>query len=217
MKLDKIKAVIFDLDGTLLNTLKDLTDAVNYALKKNNMPERTLDEVRHFVGNGVEKLMIRAIANGKENPLFAQAFADFKEFYGIHCKDNTEPYPGIMELMKELQKRDIRTAIVSNKIDFAVKELNEEYFAGLTAAAIGEREGVRRKPAPDTVLKAMEELGITAEQAIYVGDSDVDIETAANAKIPCVSVTWGFRDAAFLKLHGATHLIDSPHELLSFL
>lgn len=209
-----VKAVIFDLDGTLLYTLQDLADAVNYALRKHAMPERTLEEVRKFVGNGVELLMIRAIPDGRENPEFEETFADFKAYYGDHCKDHTAPYPDVLVLMKELQARGIKMAIVSNKIDFAVKELDRDFFSGLTQAAIGEMEGVKRKPAPDTVLKAMQELGVTPEESIYVGDSDVDIATAANAHIPCVSVTWGFRDVEFLKEHGATTLIDHPLELL---
>ncbi|MCI5856234.1 MAG: HAD-IA family hydrolase [Agathobacter sp.] len=214
---DTVKAVIFDLDGTLLYTLQDLADAVNYALRKHHMPERTLEEVRQFVGNGVELLMIRAIPGGKENSEFEETFADFKLYYGEHCKDHTAPYPDIIVLMKELQARGIKMAIVSNKIDSAVKELDKDFFAGLTQAAIGEMEGVKRKPAPDTVLKAMRELGVTAEEAIYVGDSDVDIATAANAHIPCVSVTWGFRGVEFLKEHGATTLIDQPLELLELI
>jgi phosphoglycolate phosphatase len=207
----------FDLDGTLLDTLEDLRDAVNYALKKNNMPERTTDEVRRFVGNGVEKLMVRSVPDGKANPAFDMTFLDFRIYYGEHCKEHTRPYPGVLLLMKELAARGIRMAIVSNKIDSAVKELDREYFDGLTQAAIGEMEGVSRKPAPDTALKAMRELGVSAENTIYVGDSDVDIETAANAGIPCVSVTWGFRNAEFLREHGAELLIDHPLDLLSLL
>lgn len=212
-----VRAVIFDLDGTLLDTLQDLADAVNYALRENNMPERTIEEVREFVGNGVEKLMIRAIPNGKDNPAFDKAFEDFRSFYGEHCKDHTVPYPEIIPLMEELQARDIKMAIVSNKLDSAVKQLDKEYFCGLTQAAIGETENVRRKPAPDSVLKAMQEIQVTAEHAIYVGDSDVDIETAANAKLPCISVTWGFRSEEFLKEHGASHLIARPLELLTYI
>lgn len=216
-KMSEIQAVIFDLDGTLLNTLTDLADAVNYALKKNGLPLRTKDEVRQFVGNGVEKLMIRAIADGKDHPLFEKIFIDFKEYYGRHCNDHTLPYEGILELMQELENRNLKMAIVSNKIDSAVKELNKLYFCRYTKAAIGECEGVKRKPAPDTVLKALKELQVEANQAIYVGDSDVDIQTAANAGLVCVSVTWGFRDKDFLQQYGAKHLIDKPCELLEFI
>jgi phosphoglycolate phosphatase len=217
VKKRNVRAVVFDLDGTLLDTLVDLTEAVNYALRKQQMPERTMDEVRRFVGNGVEKLMIRAIAGGKGNPKFDETFALFKEYYGIHCKDHTGPYPGILFLMEELKQQGIRMAIVSNKLDSAVKELDREYFSGYTDAAIGEMEGVARKPAPDTVEKALAELGITRDEAIYVGDSDVDIETAKNAGLPCVSVTWGFRDEAFLREHGAERIIQKPFELLKII
>ena len=209
-----IEAVIFDLDGTLLNTLEDLCDAVNVALKTNDMPERTLEEVRQFVGNGVRTLMVRAVPDGEDNPLFEKTFSDFKEYYEVHCKDKTGPYRGIIELMEVLHSREIKMAIVSNKIDSAVKELNDFYFSEYTEVAIGEMEGVARKPAPDTALKALKELDVPAERAIYVGDSDVDIQTAKNAGIECVSVTWGFRDRTFLLEHGATKLIDYPLQLL---
>ena len=186
-------------------------------MKKNHLPERTIDEVRRFVGNGVELLMIRAIPGGRENPAFEQTFADFKAYYGEHCNDNTHAYAGIMILMKELQARGIRMGIVSNKLDSAVKELDKLYFGGLTDAAIGEKNGVRRKPAPDTVRTALGEIGVDAEHAVYVGDSDVDIQTAANAGMRCVSVVWGFRDREFLIEHGAKEIIDNPLELLGMI
>jgi phosphoglycolate phosphatase len=212
-----IRGVVFDLDGTLLDTLEDLADAVNYALRAKNMPTRSIDEVRRFVGNGVELLMIRAMEGGRENPQFEETFALFKEYYGAHCKDHTGPYPDVLFLMEELKQRGIRMAIVSNKLDGAVKELDREYFHGYTTAAIGEMEGVARKPAPDTVEKALEALGLFKEETVYVGDSDVDIQTAKNAGIPCISVTWGFRDEAFLKEHGAQQIIHKPLELLALI
>ncbi len=211
-----VKAVIFDLDGTLLDTLVDLKNAVNYALRTMGMPERTLDEVRRFVGNGVRLLMIRAVPDGEDNPRFEETFDVFKEYYGDHCTENTGAYQGIIPLMEELKSRGIKMAIVSNKIDFAVKELNDQYFSAYTSAAIGEMENVARKPAPDTALKAMRELGVTADECVYVGDSDVDIQTAKNAGIPCISVTWGFRDRDFLIENGAGCLIDKPEELLQY-
>lgn len=217
MRFEHIKAVVFDLDGTLLDTLQDLTNAVNFALKENGMPQRTLDEVRRFVGNGVENLMIRAIPGGKKNELFDKTFSDFKSYYGVHCKDFTGPYPGILELMEKLKEKGYVMAIVSNKIDSAVKALDQEYFGGYTVAAIGEMEGVARKPAPDTVEKALKEIGVAKEHAIYVGDSDVDVETAKNAGLPCVSVLWGFRDKEFLLEHGADIFINQPQELLNLL
>lgn len=212
------KAVVFDLDGTLLYTLEDLKNATNYALKQNGMPERTLDEVRRFVGNGVKLLMERAVPQGADNPKFEKTFSDFKEYYEAHCNDNTAPYDGIMELLKELKLNGIKLAIVSNKLDPAVKELNQLYFKEYMTSAVGEmeEEGIRKKPAPDMVQKALKELQVSADEAIYVGDSDVDIATAKNSGLECVSVTWGFRDVEFLKEHGATNLIDEPVELLNY-
>lgn len=212
-----MQAVIFDLDGTLLDTLTDLANAVNAALEANHMPKRTMDEVRQFVGNGVRNLMIRAIPNGAENPAFEKTFADFRAYYAVHCKEYTRPYAGIVELLGELQKRGVKMAIVSNKLDSAVKELAKEYFGEYITVAIGDMEGVARKPAPDTVFKALEELGVSRDEALYVGDSDVDIMTAMNAELPCVSVTWGFRDRDFLMFHGASRLIGEPLELLDIL
>ena len=210
----KKTTVIFDLDGTLLDTLQDLADAVNYALRKEGMPERTIDEVRQFVGNGVRLLMIRAVPGGESNPLFEETFAQFKEYYGEHCNDNTKPYEGMIELLETLKSKGYSVAIVSNKIDFAVKELSVLYFKGIVPVAIGEKEGVRRKPAPDTVREALKELGRTAEEAVYVGDSDVDIETAKNAGMPCVSVLWGFRDREFLEEHGAKRYARTAEDVL---
>lgn len=212
----KKNTVIFDLDGTLLDTLQDLADATNYALRKQGMPERTIEEVRQFVGNGVRLLMIRAIPGGEENPLFEETFALFKSYYGEHCNDHTRPYEGIMELLATLREKGYAVAIVSNKIDFAVKELSKLYFQGIVPVAIGEKEGIRRKPAPDTVFEALKELGRTKEEAVYVGDSDVDIETAQNAGMPCISVLWGFRDKAFLKAHGASHYVEKAEEILKY-
>lgn len=212
-----MKAVIFDLDGTLLNTLGDLTDAVNLALEKYGMPVRTMEEVRRFVGNGLRNLMTQAVPDGEANPDFEELFVFFKDYYRNHCNIKTEPYEGVLELMKELKNRDIKMAIVSNKIDAGVKELNELHFSGLTQAAIGEREGIGRKPSPDSTLEAIHLLGVEKAEAVYVGDSDVDIMTAKNAGVRCISVTWGFRDAEFLRENGAETLIDRPLELLEYI
>lgn len=211
------RAVIFDLDGTLLNTLEDLKEAVNAALASRELPCCTLEQVRQYVGNGIRNLMRRAVPQGEENPEFEELLAFFREYYREHCSDHTEPYENIMHLLMELKARKVPVAIVSNKVDFAVKELSRRFFSDYVAVAVGEREGVLRKPAPDMVELALKELGCTKENAIYVGDSDVDLETAANAGITCVSVTWGFRDRAFLLEHGAETLIDRPLELLRFL
>lgn len=215
--MGKYNTVIFDLDGTLLDTLDDLTGSVNTALRKNGMPERTRDEVCSFVGNGILKLMERAVPQGQANPLFAAAFQDFREDYAVHCSDHTKPYPGIMPVLKQLRDEGYRLAIVSNKADFAVKELRDIYFDGLIDVAIGERESVRKKPAPDTVLTALYELGAGKEEAVYVGDSEVDIETAKNAGMDEIAVTWGFRSREFLERHGAYAYAADADELRQLL
>lgn len=216
-KRDDAEAVIFDLDGTLLDTLEDLTDAVNAAMEKYNQPVCTIEEVRSYVGNGLRNLMLQAIPQGEENPMFEEIFAFFREYYQQHCNIKTAPYEGILELMKELKGRGIKMAIVSNKIDAGVKKLNEKYFAEYVDVALGEREGIRRKPAPDSVNEVLRILEVEKEHALYVGDSDVDIRTAQNADIRCVSVTWGFRDEAFLMENEAGIMIERPLELLEYL
>lgn len=214
----KYEAAIFDLDGTLLNTLEDLADAVNAALKENGMPSRTLEEVRQFVGNGIVKLMERAVPQGKENPAFDSTLQDFKKYYGHHCNDKTKPYPGILDTLNRLKERGVPMAIVSNKADFAVKELNPLYFEGVIDVALGENEaaGIRKKPAPDMVFRALNTLGCPVGKAVYVGDSDVDLATAKAAGMPCIGVSWGFRGRDFLKEHGADIIIDKPEELENF-
>ncbi len=213
----KYDAVIFDLDGTLLDTLEDLTDAVNFALRECKMKERGMDEVRIFLGNGIRNLMQRAVERGEDNPDFDRAFELFRRYYREHCNDKTRPYPGIQKMLGSLKEQGRRLAIVSNKADFAVKELCEIYFKDLVETAIGEREGIARKPAKDTVCRALLELGVTGERAVYVGDSEVDILTAKNAHLPCISVTWGFRDREFLAERGAVYFADMPEEILKLL
>lgn len=212
----KYTSVIFDLDGTLLNTLEDLAASTNYALSSCGMPVRTIDEVRNFVGNGIKMLMIRAVPDGESNSRFEEAFANFKKHYGENCRNATRAYEGVPELLAELKKQGIGTAIVSNKADFAVKELRDAFFPDIEVA-IGEREGVSRKPAPDTVFTAVKELGTDIGSAVYVGDSDVDIMTAKNAGIPCISVCWGFRSREFLVEHGASQIASNTAELMKML
>lgn len=216
-KCDDAEAVIFDLDGTLLDTLGDLTDSVNVSLQKFDIPIRSQEEVKSFVGKGLRTLMKKAVLGGEENPQFEEVFEFFREYYRTHCNIKTKPYEGVLELMKELQGRGIKMAIVSNKIDAGVKELNEMFFAQYTDVAIGERNGISRKPAPDSVNEAIRILGVEKKHAMYVGDSDVDILTAKNAELRCVSVTWGFRDEEFLLKHGAGNVIHRPLELLEYL
>lgn len=206
---------IFDLDGTLLDTIQDLATSVNYALCQCRMPERTLDEVRRFVGNGVRLLMIRAVPGGEDNPRFQEAFDIFRSHYLEHSLDTTAPYPGIMEMLQRLKANGKRMAVVSNKFDTATKELIRHFFGNLIEVAIGENEaaGVRKKPAPDTVNEALRQLGVGKEDAVYVGDSDVDIQTARNSGLPCISVLWGFRDREFLLENGATTFVQSPDNI----
>lgn len=213
------KAVIFDLDGTLLNTLDDLADSTNYALSKFGYPTRTIDEVRQFVGNGVAKLIERAIPEGKNNPNFEKCLAIFKENYAQNMYNKTAPYNGIIEMLSNLKSKGIKIAVVSNKFDLAVKELCKKYFEGFIDFAAGENEaqGIKKKPAPDTVISVLNEFNLASEDAVYVGDSDVDIMTAKNSKMPCISVTWGFRDEKFLLENGATILINAPSEIYNHL
>lgn len=204
---------VFDLDGTLLSTLGDLAASCNHALRANGMPERTIDEVRRFVGNGVKKLMERAIPGGLDNPLFEKTFADFRQHYMHHNLDTTCPYPGVMEMLESLRSRGKKVAVVSNKFYAATQALCKHFFGDLVDVAIGEREGIRKKPAPDTVNEALAQMNVEKERAVYIGDSDVDIMTANNCGMPCISVLWGFRDYDFLVEHGATIFVTSPLQL----
>ena len=216
---------IFDLDGTLLNTLDDLAASVNYALRMHGMPERTLDEVRSFVGNGVRLLMERAVPEGTAHPCFEEAFATFRQYYMEHSLDTTRPYEGIPEVIHALKERGCRLVVVSNKFYAATQELIRHFFPEITVA-IGEHEaeGIRKKPAPDTVFEALRQLTNSQQpipnsqrtDAVYVGDSDVDLQTARNSGLSCISVLWGFRDRDFLLAHGATTFVSRPEELLSF-
>lgn len=207
---------IFDLDGTLLDTLTDLAASTNYALRTHGMPEHTIDEVRRFVGNGVRILMERAVPDGTDNPLFDEAFATFRQYYMEHSLDTTRPYEGVPEMLAALKAKGCHLAVVSNKMMAATQELCRHFFPETIEVAIGENEaeGIRKKPAPDTVIAALRQLGVGEEGAVYVGDSDVDIATARNSNLPCISVLWGFRDRDFLLQHGASTLISAPKELL---
>lgn len=213
----KYDAVIFDLDGTLLNTLDDLMDSVNYSLKKYGMPERSYEEIRHFVGNGVQKLIERAVPEGAESDVIERTFAAFEKHYMLHCNDKTHVYPGIMQLLAELKKRDIKQAIVSNKLQSGVQSLYELYFKEYVQTAIGAKDGIRKKPAPDTVLEALRQLNVPKERAVYVGDSEVDIATAANVGMDCITVTWGFRNRQELAEAKAAIYADYPEEILKLL
>ena len=205
--------VIFDLDGTLLNTLDDLTDSVNSALKRHGFPGRTIDEVRRFVGNGVERLMALSVPEGTEEAIYRDCLADFKKHYSGNMRSKTAPYDGIMALLKQLKEAQYKVAVVSNKFDAAVKELCRDYFGAYIDAAIGESPDTARKPAPDIVGKALLELGSAPSAAVYVGDSEVDAETAKNAGLLFIGVTWGFRSREVLERQGVSWIIDRPEEL----
>ncbi len=206
------KLVIFDMDGTILDILEDLTDATNYALGQHGLPLRTIEEVRGFVGNGLRKLAERATQGSETAPELVDAvFQTLLSYYKQHCRHKTKPYPGVVELMRQLKKQGYLVAVVSNKADKAVQELCQCFFTNVFDYAVGERSGVRKKPAPDSVLATMEAL--RADTAIYVGDSEVDLKTAQNAGIPCIAVTWGFRSEEFLLKCGAKHIAHNMMEL----
>ena len=215
---------IFDLDGTLLDTLQDLADSVNYALRQHHMPEHSIDNVRQFVGNGVRRLMEQAIPDGAANPDFEATFATFRQYYMLHSLDTTKPYDGIPELIHELKQHGCQLAVVSNKMMAATQQLVAHFFPEIDVA-IGEHEaeGIRKKPAPDTVIAALQQLEVGQQpknqqpKAVYVGDSDVDIATARNAGLPCISVLWGFRNRDFMQAHGATTFVEKPADILTFL
>ena len=209
----RYQLIAFDLDGTLLNTLDDLTGAANAAMQAFDLPTRTREEVRSFIGDGIEMLMRRCAF---PQPYRVEMLDAFKAHYVAHCQDKTAPYEGIFPLLSALKEKGIKRAVLSNKADFATKKLVKAYFGDYISLAVGENEaaGVRRKPAPDALFAVMKEMGVTPEETLYVGDSEVDIQTAKAAGVDCVSVLWGFKDEEFLKKHGATTLISSPMQLL---
>lgn len=207
-----MKLAIFDLDGTILDTLEDLAEATNYALRENGYPERSLEEIRGFVGNGAKNLIIRAVPVD-DTEAVKRVYETFTLYYSAHTVVHTAPYPGILNLLRSLREQGILTAVVSNKPDYGVQTLCEQFFPGLFDYATGEREGIRRKPAPDSCLAVMDALHVFPADAVYIGDSDVDIDTARNAGMPCISVSYGFRSTAFLLEHGASAIAATVEEL----
>lgn len=210
----KYDLVIFDLDGTILDTLEDLCDSVNYALDRLGFPKRTLVEVRNFLGNGIRKLVECALPQGSDEKCVEEMLAIHREYYSVHCADKTKPYEGIKEMLGELKERGIKLAVLSNKPDYAVKILCEDYFPNVFDAAYGFREGIERKPSPEAVEGLLEELGVPREKAVYVGDSEVDVRTAKNAGLDMMIVEWGFRDREFLIANGAVNLVSAPSGIL---
>lgn len=209
--------VIYDLDGTLLNTLDDLAAAANYALAQRGYPPRTTQEVCRFVGNGIGLLIRRAVPPEATDEDCAAALQVFKDYYAQHNNVATAPYEGILPMLDELRKQGVKQAVVSNKNDPNVKSLCSAYFSGWIDLAVGEQPGVARKPCPDSLFKVMQELGAVAESTLYVGDSDVDVITARNAGVDCAAVCWGFRSEEELRAAGATQLFHTPQELCSFI
>lgn len=210
----KYKAIIFDLDGTLTYTLEDLKNSVNYALTKKGWPKHSLEAIRTFVGNGIHRLIELSVPQGTSPEDLEDCFNIFKDHYVIHCQDNTRLYEGIEELLKALKSKGYKMAIVSNKLQAGVDELYKQYFESTIDVAIGERAGMARKPQPDMVELAMSKLKVTKDQAIYIGDSEVDLMTARNSALPCISVLWGFRDKDFLIESGADLFAESPLDIL---
>lgn len=213
-----IRSILFDLDGTLLDTLDDLANSVNYALRTHHLLERSHTEIRSFLGNGIRNLMLDAVGRGMSDEAFEPVFQTFRTYYVEHCLDKSKPFAGIIDLLKALQQRGITMAVVSNKLHPAVVELNERFFKDYITSAVGESATVRRKPNPDAVLAALSELGCSKDEAVYVGDSEVDLLTAQNAGMQCMLVLWGFRDEDFLRsLPGASLFAQCPADILSWL
>ncbi|MBO6046299.1 MAG: HAD-IIIA family hydrolase [Erysipelotrichaceae bacterium] len=211
------RLIIFDMDGTILDTLDDLKNSLNYALACNHLPSRNTQEVRSMIGNGIRRLVELGVPAGASLDVVDQVFADFKPHYDQHCLDLTRPYPGIMELLKELKAQGYKLAVVSNKADSAVQSLSQRYFADYFDISVGERPDVRKKPFPDSVNQVMKELDIAAEDTLYVGDSEVDVETCQNANLDLILVDWGFRDRKILLTMPAKTVISIPDELLQHL
>ena len=213
----KYRLALFDMDGTVLDTLQDLADATNAVMRKHGFPTHSVEAVRQFVGNGARVLIEKAVPAGTDPAQIDTVLGDFKEYYGKHSADATKPYDGVLDCLRALREAGVCTAVVSNKPDFAVKALTMQYFKGLFDAAIGDREGVRKKPAPDSVFEVMEALDVTEEEAVYIGDSDVDVQTAQNAGIDGIFVDWGFRSEACLREAGATVIARSPAEITALI
>lgn len=213
----KYQAVLFDMDGTVIDSLEDIVDALNVSLQRFGMQELSLSQIRTHVGNGARRLMECVVPPGTPDPLLERMLAFYKPYYAAHSRVKTKPYGGILAMMESLKAKGIRLAIISNKPDKAVRELAAEFFPGLLELAMGEREGVRRKPWPDMIDAAAEHMDVDKYKCLYVGDSEVDIDTAKNAGIDCVSVSWGFRSREELARSGACVIIDRAEDLLRYI
>jgi len=207
--MDRI--AIFDMDGTILYTLEDIVLGLNYALRVHGYPEKTTEEIRAYVGNGILNEVRCSLPEGTDEESMMAVYDTFNKWYALHCMDHTRPYEGILDLLSDLKDMGIRCAVVSNKGDYAVQELNESIFRGLFDMSLGEKAGIRRKPAPDMVYEVMR--GMNASSAVYIGDSEVDSETAENAGIPCILVSWGYRDMNVLEKLKCDCIVRSVEKL----
>ncbi len=213
----RYNTVIFDLDGTLLSTLDDIRDSANYALRECGFSERSLEEINNFVGNGTNYLMAKAVPENTPKDKLEECTKIYRNHYANNIDNKTAPYKGIMEMLEKMKDKGFKMAVVSNKFDSAVKDLCKKYFSDFLTVAIGESPEIKRKPAPDTLYEAMKQLNSSKEDCIYVGDSDVDVNTAHNAGIPCIGVDWGFRGRQVLEDEGADYIIDRPDEIFDIL
>ena len=211
----KYKVAIFDMDGTILNTLGDLADTMNYCLTSYQMPERSIDEIRNFVGDGIHKLVERAVQEETEPAIVEKIYVSFLEYYKDHCAIKTKPYAGIKKVIEQLRDNGVKPVVVSNKADYAVKILCEKYFKGLFDYSMGDKAGQRRKPYPDGINAVMEYFGAEPKEVVYIGDSEVDYQTAHNAGVDVITVGWGFRDEEYLLSIGARQVIHYPEEIVS--
>ncbi len=208
------KLAVFDMDGTILNTLDDLTDSLNAVFARHGIPTRTVEQVRRAVGSGIRLTVERSLPCGTDAKTVDMLFEEMKDYYADHCAERTAPYAGVVDMIKELRAAGVKTAVVSNKIDSAVQELaHVTYFSGCFDTALGEREGLLRKPAPDMVELVLQEMGVSREEAVYIGDSDVDVLTARNSQMDGIFVTWGFRDEDELRAAGATTIVGTVEEV----
>lgn len=213
----KYKLAIFDMDGTILNTLNDLADSMNHCLQVNGLPERSLQEIRTFLGNGIHWLVECSVPEGTDAETLEKVYQTFLVYYKDHCAVKTQAYEGIPQVLQSLRRAGVLTAVVSNKADYAVKILCEDYFDGMLDFSVGELEGRRRKPYPDSVNAVLEKFRIAKEDAVYIGDSEVDFQTAQNAGLDVIMVGWGFRDEEFLKERGASFVIHDPAKILELI
>ena len=209
----RYKAVLFDMDGTVLDTLDDLADSVNRSLREFGLPEVSRFQVGQSLGNGAKYLIRHCLPEGSDEALCEQVLSFYKPWYDAHCRIKTKPYDGILQLMETLRADGVSQAIISNKPDSAVQELAEAFFPGLMDVVIGESPAVKRKPSPDTVLAAASQMGLMASDCVYIGDTEVDLETARNAGMDCIPVSWGFRTEEQLRAAGAEEIIRSPEDL----